>query len=131
MSIIQNIEVNNHEDLISTLIQIESTGNPDAIGDNGKAYGILQIRQDCLVDVNKANGTEYKLDDVLGEKGVELSKWVFNEYMKIYATEKRLGRKVTDEDRARIWNGGPNGYKKSGTRGYAYRVISILNNKIS
>jgi hypothetical protein len=44
-----------------------------------------------------------------------------------YATSKRLGRPVTDQDRARIWNGGPNGYKKKATLGYWAKVRKELN----
>ena len=45
----------------------------------------------------------------------EYSERIIKAYWKRYATEKRIGRAVTDQDRARIHNGGPNGYKKSGT----------------
>ena len=47
--------------------------------------------------------------------------------MKRYATEHRLGRKVTQEDIARIHNGGPNGYKKESTEKYWSKVKKILN----
>ena len=111
--------------LIGLLIQLESEGNPNAIGDNGSARGILQIRQPCLDDVNRYLGTKLTLSDVYGPGGVDTSKMVFSVYMHLYATEKRLGRPVTDFDRARIWNGGPNGYKKSSTRGYLAELIEL------
>ena len=47
-------------------------------------------------------------------------------YWNRYCTEKRLGRKPTDEDRARIHNGGPNGYKKSSTVKYWQSVKSNI-----
>jgi hypothetical protein len=72
-----------------------------------------------LTDVNRRNGTKYVLKDLLGEEGAKLSRWVFQEYMKIYATERQIGRPVTDVDRARIWNGGPTGWKEDGTKQYA------------
>ena len=46
--------------------------------------------------------------------------------MKRYATEKRLGRPVTQEDIARIHNGGPNGYKKKSTEKYWQKVKKVL-----
>ena len=46
--------------------------------------------------------------------------------MGIYATEKRLGRPVTDQDRARIHNGGPNGWKSPATIGYWSKVKKFL-----
>jgi hypothetical protein len=37
---------------------------------------------------------------------------------RLYATEEKLGRKPTYQDYARIWNGGPNGYKRKATVKY-------------
>ncbi len=45
-------------------------------------------------------------------------------YMRRYATVARLGHAPTDEDIARIHNGGPNGYKKRKTMAYWNRVQS-------
>ena len=103
--------------LLTALIQVESEGNDMAIGDKGlkhKAYGCLQIRQPYVDDVNRYMGTKYKAQDCLGNR--ELSIWMFARYMEIYAIPKQLGRPVRDEDRARIHNGGPNGWKNNGTR---------------
>ena len=47
----------------------------------------------------------------------EYSKRVGNAYME-YATEARLGHVPTNEDYARIHNGGPNGFKKASTVEY-------------
>jgi hypothetical protein len=121
----------NIEQLIETLEVLESGGNVNAIGDLGKAFGVLQIHQGCLDDVNRVNGTNYVVKEMLGETGAKLSRWVFREYMKIYANEKRLGRPVTNEDRARIWNGGPNGWKKSVTRGYAASMTKVFAEKFN
>ena len=49
--------------------------------------------------------------------GMSIGMMLWNTILR-YANEKRLGRKVTNEDRARIHNGGPNGYKKKATVGY-------------
>ena len=100
------------------IAQVESKGNVNSPrGDAGTAYGILQIRQGCLTDVNRANGTNIKLTDLEGAR--ELSYWVFAEYMKLYARTDRLGHEATLVDMGRIWNGGPNGYKRSATLHYA------------
>jgi hypothetical protein len=90
--------------LVDALIQVESNGNDYAVGDvtlKDKAYGCLQIRQPVCDDVNKAFGTKYKSQDMLGNR--ELSIWVFTKYMEIY------GKNCTDEQKARMWNGGPSG----------------------
>ena len=47
-------------------------------------------------------------------------------YMKRYATEARLGHAPTDEDMARIHNGGPNGYKNAATLDYWRKVQQHL-----
>jgi len=113
--------------LVDALIQVESTGNDNAIGDlhlSDRAYGCLQIRKPVCIDVNNAFGTSYIPQDMLGNR--KLSIEVFHKYMSLYATPKALGREVTDQDRARIWNGGPTGYKKSATVGYWAKVKKLL-----
>ena len=49
--------------LIKALIQVETNGNPKAIGDNGDAKGILQIHQEVITDVNRICRTKYIHDD--------------------------------------------------------------------
>ena len=46
--------------------------------------------------------------------------------MNRYATAARLGHSPTDEDIARIHNGGPNGYRRSSTVGYWNKVRAHL-----
>jgi hypothetical protein len=114
--------------LIKALALWESQGDNDqAIGDKklaNKAYGNLQIRQPCVDDVNRKFGTNYRAEDCLGNK--ELSAWICREYINMYATEKRLKHTPTDQDKARIWNGGPNGYKKPSTVSYWANVQKLL-----
>lgn len=100
-------------------------GDDAAIGDKNlpnHAYGPLQIRQPVCIDVNHAFGTTYAPQDMLNNR--PLSIWCFNAYMDIYARPDRIGRAVTDEDRARIWNGGPNGYKIAATLTYWDQIQS-------
>lgn len=114
--------------LVDALIQIESQGNDNAIGDKhltDKAYGCLQIRKPCVDDVNKVFGTNYKAEDCLGNR--QKSLYIFDRYMELYAVERKLGRPVTDEDRARIWNGGPTGYKRDSTIPYWEKAEKLLN----
>lgn len=111
--------------LIQAIIAQESGWNKNLLGDDGAigdktlpahAYGPMQIRQPVVTDVNNNFGTSYTALDMLGNR--TLSIWCFHAYMDIYARPDRLGRTVTDQDRARIWNGGPNGYKIAATLGY-------------
>ncbi len=116
------------KELIDALIHRETDDwvrkNPgkspnEAIGDldlRHHAYGCLQIRQSCVDDYNKANGTKVQPKDCLNNRdlSVKICKW----YIDHYAKESRLGHAPTDEDKARIWNGGPNGFKKESTVDY-------------
>jgi len=80
----------------------------------------LQIHKCCLDDVNKyrkARGWKpYKFPSDCYDR--QKSENILTTYLHIYANEKRLGRKPTVEDYARIWNGGPNGYKRKATVKY-------------
>jgi hypothetical protein len=90
-------------------------------GDGGDAIGPLQIHRCAWEDV-QVEGEVY--EDC---EGLDYSLVVFDRYMARYATPKRIGRAVvTDEDKARIWNGGPNGFKKDSTLGYWEKVQDVL-----
>lgn len=109
--------------LFAAIVQIESGGNNLAIGDNGRAIGPAQIRTVALRDVNKHFGTRYKHRDMTNRA---IAQFVFNAYLWIYATPARIGRAVTDLDRARIWNGGPAGWRRRDTFLYGKRVTRLM-----
>ncbi len=109
--------------LIMALIAVESNGNDNAIGDNGLAYGPLQIHACYVQDAAEYANKDWTHEDAFDrEKSID----IFLAYMSRYATEKRIGRTVTIEDMARIHNGGPNGYKKACTNKYWRKVRSRL-----
>lgn len=119
--------------LIHALIRKESgdAKHPDgfdgAVGDLGlaqKAYGPLQIRQPVCIDVNRTYGTTHNAQEMLNNRAVSID--VCKKYLAIYATRARLGFEPTDEARARIWNGGPAGWKKAATEGYWRDVKKLL-----
>lgn len=109
--------------LIPALEHVESSGNPAAIGDGGRALGILQIWDVVIADVNRAKGTTYTHRDALDPVKARA---ICRAYLAIYCTPKRLGRQPTMEDAARIWNGGPNGHKKRATEKYWQKVARAL-----
>ena len=116
--------------LIPILIQIESGGWDGAIGDQNKkhkAYGPLQIRQPVCDDYNLMHGTKIRARDCLDNW--RLSKKICRWYLGHYATEKRLGRRPTFEDLARVWNGGPDGWKRETTKPYWAKVAKELKKK--
>ncbi len=109
--------------LILAIIAVESGSDNNAIGDNGKAYGCLQIWSVYVEDANQFAGTSYThLDAFDREKSIAM----FTAYMSRYATEKRIGHTPTAEDIARIHNGGPNGYRKVATDAYWAKVKAEL-----
>ena len=88
--------------LLPKLIQVESKGNPKAIGDKGRAKGQLQIWNVVVKDVNSIYGTKYKHDDAFDKN---LSSEICYLYLKHWAKVN----KVSDEKSlAKIWNGGAN-----------------------
>ena len=117
-------------DLFNAIMKVESGGDVDAVGDGGRSIGPFQIQKSYYDDaVQKdssltADGKTYQ--NCKGPGSIEYSKRVTQAYMNRYATEGRLGHKPTDEDIARIHNGGPNGYKNPATEKYWAKVKKEL-----
>ncbi len=109
--------------LLAAMLAVESGGNDHAIGDHGRARGALQIHAAVVRDVNRLHGTRYTHAGMVRRRDAVK---VATLYLGTYATQERLGRPVTDEDRARIWNGGPDGWKKKATVGYWGRVKEAM-----
>ena len=107
--------------LMSALIAVESGGNVSAIGDDGRAVGILQIHAECIQDVNRITGKNYTLED---RKDAAKSRAICSAYLSHYGKiyERRTGKRATAEVLARIWNGGPTGYRRNGTRAYWRKI---------
>jgi hypothetical protein len=108
--------------LIFALISVESGGNDHAWGDNGKAWGCLQITQAVIDDVQRIAPRDryyncFKRADAI---------WICQTYLNHYATKPRIGREPTMQDYARIWNGGPLGWRKKETKPYWLKVKKVL-----
>ena len=109
--------------LILAIILVESGGDPLAMGDGGKSIGCMQIQQQVIEDVNKA----YKLNFVWPDDAYDSTKsqLIFYKYVN-YWGERNFGRKPTLEEAARIWNGGPDGYREVETKLYWNKVRKAL-----
>lgn len=107
----------NLHSLISALMIVESSGNDQAIGDNGRALGPLQIHREVVIDVNRITGSHYRHQDMTNRVAARA---VCQAYLEHYGRGKSL------EDQARIWNGGPTGHKKAATVSYWRRVQKNL-----
>lgn len=105
------------ERLLDALQTVESNGNANAIGDGGKAVGILQIHPCVVADVNRIHGTRYTLSDRLDPaKSRDIARLYLSHYCKT----------DSDEANARTWNGGPRGAKRKATLAYWRKVRAAL-----
>jgi len=108
------------EMLIATLIMVESGGNDFAVGDQGRAIGCLQIHKCVIDDVNRIYGLTYQWPESAYSR--ETAICICRLYLRHYAPAG-----ATDEMLARIFNGGPKGYKKRATLKYWRKVKLALN----
>lgn len=106
-----------YQTLLPAIEQVESGGRADAVGDGGKAVGILQIHPIMVEDCNRIVGEKrFTLADRLDPAK---SREMFRVYSDHYA-------KGDVEKAARNWNGGPNGHKKSATLAYWSKVKAAM-----
>ncbi len=114
-----------HIELLNAMCEVESGCDPDAIGDNGNAIGPYQIWEVYWIDATEHDSSiKGQYSDCINK---EYAEKVIFAYWDRYATEERLGHIPTDEDRARIHNGGHDGYKKESTIKYWEKVQKCIN----
>ncbi len=112
------------------IVAVESRGNARAYNPRDGATGIAQIRTVCLTDVNRIArqrgmdvrfATSHRLDP-----GAARRIWAL--YLDYYGDQyaKVTGCRPTAEVYARIWNGGPDGWRKGTTRSYWQRVRAAM-----
>ena len=110
--------------LVHALIQVESNGQDDAIGDKGSAIGCLQIWEIYWRDACERSNIGGKYYDCFTR---DYSIKVFDAYMKRYAREAWTNPAKFDAEKvARIHNGGPKGYRKNATIKYWKKVQKVL-----
>jgi len=109
------MEITNY--ILFVLMTVESGGDINAVGDDGKAFGLYQIHAEYAADAGYQHDAAFNPIFAQG---------IVKNYMARYATEERIGRPVTVEDICRIHNGGPNGYKKSSTDAYWAKCKKVI-----
>ena len=108
--------------LVDAIIYVESRNNPNAWNKREDACGVLQIRPIMINDVNRILSKKntpkvYTLNDRWNKtKSIEIF-YIIQEYYSPNGTPERI---------ARVWNGGPNGYKKPQTLAYWHKVKKQL-----
>lgn len=103
---------------LAALIAVESGGDRTAVGDRNlrnRAYGVCQIRQPYLDDVNRIAGTDWTMRQVAASES--LSRWCVVVYVRHYGRRytRMTGKGLTPEVAAGLHNGGPNGWRKGAT----------------
>ena len=111
-------------DVLAAIRIVESNDNPNAVGDGGDSIGCYQIQKCYWLDAKEFSDLGGTYLDCYNRGYADRT---VRFYMARYATERRLGREVTQEDVARIHNGGPNGYKKECTKKFWKKVEVVLN----
>ena len=103
---------------IDALCIVESSGNHLAVGDNGKAFGILQIHSIMIRDYNRITGERLEHKAAFDPK---TARKVCRTVLLHYEGEAVAGGNW--EACARLWNGGPGWRKKKHlTDGYWAKV---------
>ncbi len=109
---------NKLDSILPLISKIESNNDDTAIGDNGKAYGRLQIWNIAVQDVNRVYGTKYtheQMHDYAMAK--EVFKLTLKHGIKVY--KEKHGVMPKEEDVVRMWNGGVyKGYTNAKTEKY-------------
>jgi len=112
------------EKLLTALIQVESSGCDDAVGDNGKAIGCLQVWKPYWQDATERSGIGGTYKDCFRRA---YAKRIVDAYMKRYAREAWTNpKKFNAEKCARMHNGGPKGHTKKATEKYWKKVVKLL-----
>lgn len=100
--------------------KVESNNNPNAVGDGGRAKGVVQIHPECLIDSNIYGKTNFSLDDRLDSNKSKII--CFN-----YLARYKKYHKWEFENMARLWNGGRGGIKyPKRTDNYWAKVSKVL-----
>ena len=102
--------------VLSKIIQIESEGNPNAVGDNGKAIGLLQIWPIMVDEINRLLKEErYSLED----------RWDSLKSIEMFYTFQEIVNPEWDEElAARRWNGGIRGERNPKTDIYWEKYVN-------
>ena len=111
LALTATVSAQNIDRLVEALVRTESKGNSSAIGDHGKALGILQIHEVMVKDFNRITGNNYRHEDMFNEvKAREVARGVLNFYSK--HIEKTMNCKASEKELAFIWNGGAGSWSR-------------------
>ncbi len=103
--------------LYAAIRTVESGGNDRAIGDGGRAKGPYQIHRGYWRDGCEFGKVRWSYDKHVWDRAKcqQVVAWYWQRY-----------GASTDEERARMHNGGPRGHEKAATLGYWLKVEAAL-----
>lgn len=119
--------------LLDAIMQVESKGKADAIGDNGEAVGAYQLHRIYVNEVNRILYITSKNKKAIDTYGYSdrLDKAKSRSMTLIYLTYWAEYHKLTDLVLiARLHNSGPNGYKKKCSIGYGKKIKKLLDKNL-
>ena len=94
-----------YKEIVEVLKYVETLNDPTAIGDGGDSWGVLQIQEAVVIDVNRYFGKHYHHVDVFD---VVCAEEIAILYMRMGAElyYKKYSIKASDEVLVRFHNGG-------------------------
>ena len=114
------------ERLWTATVRVESSGNPRAVNPETGAGGIVQIMPECVDDCNRIAaarglGVHFTQADRFDPAK---SRQMWRLYLSYWGQEyeRTTGYPPSNEVYARMWNGGPTGWRKEATVGYWHEV---------
>jgi hypothetical protein len=121
-AVVQYATAGDIERIWNAIAEVESANNPSAYNPAESAVGIAQIRPIYIADLNRIVGrNHYRIEDAWDPAK---SREMFLIYTGYWIERYRLPD--TPENRARIHNGGPRGYRKASTIPYWNKVRAAL-----
>ena len=109
------VDPNDIERLLDAIARVESHGDPNAVGDGGRALGAYQIHRGYWEDGTGLLGVDWPHRDAADPRK---ARRVVKAYLLHYGRGKSL------LEMARIHNGGPRGDKKKATLPYAQKILA-------
>ena len=109
--------------IYSIIKHVESNNRVDVVGDGGRAYGVVQIHNICVQDINRLYGTSYTHKQAFDR---HTAKEMFMLYIRagIKLFRKKHSRMPSEGEIVRMWNGGIyKGYTKTSTIKYLKKYL--------
>ncbi len=107
--------------LLQAQIRVESSFNTFALHKAENSKGLLQIRPIVLDDIEQFYKIKIAHKECYNPK---IAIWIWQTYLDLWISRQNLPN--TLENRARIWNGGPSGWKKQSTLKYWNKIQANL-----